>query len=53
LRDSLSREQAGQELSTEAEAARAEVIHIVNNFFYERLTAVPEIRAYMDGVGAK
>ena len=53
LRDSLSRQQVGQELSAEAEAARAEVINIVNNFFYERLTAVPEIRAYMEGIGAK
>jgi hypothetical protein len=53
LRDSLSRQKAGKELNTEAEAARAEVINIVNNFFYERLTAVPEIRAYMEGVGAR
>ena len=53
LRDSLSRQQVGKELSAEAEAARAEVINIVNNFFYERLTAVPEIRAYMEGIGAK
>ena len=31
-----------------AEAARAEVINIVNNFFYQRLTALPSIRAYID-----
>jgi hypothetical protein len=53
LRDSLTRQQAGNELSVEAEAARSEVINIVNNFFYERLTAVPEIRSYMEGVGAR
>jgi hypothetical protein len=53
LRDSLTRQQAGHELNAEAEAARAEVINIVNNFFYERLMAVPEIRTYMEGVGTK
>lgn len=48
LRDTLSREQSGKELSPRAEAARAEVIHIVNNFFYDKLTAVPSIKSYMD-----
>jgi hypothetical protein len=52
LRDSLSRQKVGQELTAEAEAARAEVINIVNNFFYEKLTAVPEIRGYMDRLKA-
>lgn len=52
LRDSLTRQEAGSHLTAEAEAARAEVINIVNNFFYERLTAVPEIKAYMDGFTA-
>lgn len=37
-------------LSPQANAARAEVINIVNNFFYERLTAVPSIQAYLDGL---
>jgi antitoxin component HigA of HigAB toxin-antitoxin module len=35
-------------LSAEAEAARAEVINIVNNFFYEKLTAMPTIKAFME-----
>jgi len=48
LRDILSREQHGQELSPQAEAARAEVINLVNNFFYEKLSGVAEIRNYMD-----
>ncbi len=52
LRDSLSRQKVGQELTAEAEAARAEVINIVNNFFYEKLTAVPEIRGYIDSFKA-
>jgi hypothetical protein len=48
LRDSLTRHEIGQELTAQAEAARAEVINVVNNFFYERLTAVPTIKAYID-----
>jgi hypothetical protein len=50
LRDALSRQSPGQPLSGTAEAARAEVINLVNNFFYEKLTAVPSIKAYMDGI---
>ncbi len=50
LRDILSKEEACQELSAQAEAARAEVINIVNNFFYEKLCGVDSIKAYMDGL---
>jgi hypothetical protein len=50
LRDILSRENAHEELSPPAEAARAEVINLVNNFYYERLTAVPTIKGYMDSL---
>jgi len=50
LRDSLTRQKVGQELIPEAEAARAEVINIVNNFFYDKLTAMPAIKEYMDGL---
>jgi hypothetical protein len=31
--------------------ARQRVINLVNTFFYERLTALPQIREYLDGVG--
>jgi hypothetical protein len=48
LRDALTRLESGQGLTAEAEAARAEVINIVNNFFCDRLTAVPAIKDYMD-----
>ena len=50
LRRSLDDLQSGQELTAEAEAARAEVINIVNNFFYDKLTALPAIRVYIDQV---
>lgn len=49
LRDTLSREQAHGTLSPRAEAARAEVINLVNNFYYDRLSGVPSIKAYLDG----
>jgi len=50
LRDSLVTVEIGNSLTTAAEAARAEVINIVNNFFYEKLSGVPAIKAYIDNV---
>ena len=47
LRDVLSREEAHHEMSPRAEAARNEVINLVNNFFYQRMTALPGIKEYM------
>lgn len=38
------------ELSPQANAARAEIINIVNNFFHEKLTGVPSIEAYLEGL---
>ena len=48
LRDALEDQSQGQGLSVGVEVARDEVINIVNNFFYEKLTTVPEIKDYMD-----
>ena len=53
LRDALSKQQVGQTLSGPAEAARAEVINIVNNFFYEKLTALPSLKAYIEDVQSR
>ncbi len=50
LRDALSQQDQAQGLNAAAEAARAEVINLVNNFFFDKLTAVPTIKAYMDGI---
>jgi len=50
LRDALSQPEAHETLTAEAEAARAMVINIVNNFFYERLVSLPSIKDYMDEV---
>jgi hypothetical protein len=48
LRRSLDKQAGGQMMTAELEAIRAEVINIVNNFFYEKLMALPEIKDYMD-----
>jgi hypothetical protein len=50
LRDILSKEKYGHELSPQAEAARAEIINLVNNFFFEKLTGVPPIKAYIESL---
>ncbi len=49
LRDSLSRQERGDAHIAEVEGAQAYVINIVNNFFHERLNALPTIKEYMDG----
>jgi hypothetical protein len=48
LRDGLEDQKAGQPLISEVETARAEVINIVNNFFYEKLTGFQAIKVYID-----
>ncbi len=48
LRDALTRQRERTELTAEAEAARAEVINLVNNFFYDKLVAVPTIKDYIE-----
>ena len=50
LRNGLEDQKAGHPLTDEVEAARAEVINIVNNFFYEKLTGFPEIKAYIEEI---
>ena len=53
LRRSLDKQEGGQMMTAEVEAARAEVKNLVNNFFYEKLTAVPEIKVYLDEFGTE
>lgn len=48
FRDAIQHQSSYERLSAEAEAARSEVINVVNNFFYDKLTAIPEIKDYMD-----
>ena len=46
----ISRQQEGVPLGPQVEAARAEVMQIVNNFFYEKMMALPTIKAYVEGL---
>lgn len=48
IRDLIGRQQTGEALTWEAEAARRQLANIVNNFFHDRLVALPQIRDYMD-----
>jgi hypothetical protein len=50
LRDSVASAGERQMQSEQVEAARAEVINLVNNFFYEKLTAIPSIKSYIEQV---
>ena len=49
MRDALGNLESNEEMSMEATSARDALINIVNNFFYEKLTGIPEIKTYMDG----
>jgi hypothetical protein len=50
LRNQIARQQPDRTLTAEAEAARQRVINVVNNFFRDRLVAVPQIRDYITGL---
>ncbi|MBI5933137.1 MAG: hypothetical protein HY867_05475 [Chloroflexi bacterium] len=53
LRQSLDKQESGHTMHEDVETARAEVINLVNNFFYEKMTSMPAIKVYMDEVGQK
>ena len=53
LHRGLSRHVEGQPLGPQVDAAQAEVMNIVNNFFYDKMTALPSIRAYVEGLAAR
>lgn len=50
LRDSLSQQMIDEAARASITALRAELINIVNNFFYEKLIAMPTIKAYIDRI---
>ncbi|MCJ7733342.1 MAG: hypothetical protein MUP11_02240 [Anaerolineales bacterium] len=50
LREALEDQQQGQGLAPNVEGARSEVINIVNNFFYSKLSTIPEINEYMEEI---
>jgi hypothetical protein len=53
LRRTLDKQESGHAMHAEVEAARAEVINLVNNFFHEKLTTMPAIKDYIDKVQHK
>ncbi len=53
LRQSLDKQESGHSMHEDVETARAEVMNLVNNFFYEKMTAMPAIKVYMDAMGHK
>lgn len=50
FRDAIQKQDSYEKLSAEAEAARGEVMNVVNNFFYDKLTAIPQIKSYLDNL---
>lgn len=48
LRESVARQEGSHLRAEQVAAARGEVINLVNNFFYEKLTAMPTIKEYID-----
>lgn len=52
LRGALDEENMDDRWKAHVATVRAEVINLVNNFFHERLTAVPAIRTYIENVQA-
>lgn len=53
LRQGLDEQESGHSMTSAVEVARAEVINIVNNFFYEKMMALPKIKVYIDGFQKK
>ncbi|MBN1267127.1 MAG: hypothetical protein JXA25_16675 [Anaerolineales bacterium] len=49
LKDFLTKDNKGPEWNSQVYAARSELKNLVNNFFYERLTALPYLKDYMAG----
>ena len=50
LKGFLTQDAKRGQISPQASAARAEVINLVNNFFYEKLHGVPSIKEYIDNL---
>lgn len=46
----LARHEEGAPLGAQVNAAQAEVMNIVNNFFYEKITALPSIKEYVEAL---
>ncbi len=48
LEHAICRHVMGREWRAEVDVARKQVLNIVNNFFYSKMQAIPQIKAYME-----
>lgn len=46
----ISRQEEGVPLGPQVKIIQSEIMNIVNNFFYEKMTALPTIKAYIEGL---
>ena len=53
LRDTLDTQRSGEQRTAEVEAARAQVINLINTFFHDRLVAMPSIKEYIERMQAE
>jgi hypothetical protein len=44
----INQKQSGTALNDQIMAAQAEILNLVNNFFYTKMTAMPTIKTYID-----
>ncbi len=49
LRDSIDHNQRLEERPRTVAASRAQLLNLVNNFFYDKMTGLPEVKSYVDG----
>jgi hypothetical protein len=52
LSRTLESQATGEERTAEVEGAQAQVVNLVNTFFHDKLTAMPTIKEYIDGMQA-
>jgi hypothetical protein len=48
LRQTLETQKSGEQRTTEVEAAKAQVVNLINTFYRDRLVVMPTIKDYMD-----
>jgi hypothetical protein len=53
LRQTLENQKTGEERTTEVEAAKAQVVNLINTFYHDRLVVMPSIKDYIDNMQAE
>jgi hypothetical protein len=53
LRQTLETQKSGEQRTTEVEAAKAQVINLINTFYRERLVVMPTIKDYIERMQAE